>query len=684
MSSSLRFRQVHLDFHNARDIPDVGADFDADDFAETAARAGVDSMTVFAKCHHGFSYYPTSVGTRHPSLEFDLLGQQIEALHERGIKAPIYVSVMWDDLAGELHGDWVITRPDGQTLMRPPLSDHSPLNAQIGWTTLDVATGYGDYVRAQVAELIDRYPIDGFFFDIVWVDPNFSAAGQRRLREAGVPLDDEDGVRAHAKAELGDFMNGLSKMVRDAAPEATIFYNGIVDADMAHSLPAQTHIEVESLPTSGALWGYTHYPLVARYARTLGKPILGLTGRFHRAWADFGGLKTSDQLEYECGTILAAGGAISIGDQLDPRGRLDPAVYRLVDTAFSRIRELEPWLTETSPVAQVAVLGATRREPHGSRTVLAHTTEVSGAAQVLLELGIEFDIVDPEAENLGEYRAVVLPDGHVPSGSAARRLNVARADGTHLILSGTAGVDPSSGAFVIAEPPVSPPQLAPTVPSYVRPSESADRHPEVATDYWYAFYGQAYKAEPLGTAKTSGALARARYTRSWEHFTSHAQAPVGEELDAPLIVYGDGATYLAAPLFSAYAEHDYWVYRALIDQVLDHALPHRSIRLVGPGWIETSLHRQDGAHGARRHIIHLTAYHPRRSPQPIPHVDESALTSGVQVELHVGNKEVSSVYLAPDHTSVDTVRRDRTLTIELPPIGTHTVVVVEYDEGARR
>ena len=39
---------------------------------------------------------------------------------------------------------------------------------------------------------------------------------------------------------------------------------------------------------------------------------------------------TQVQLDYECGTILAAGGRICVGDQLHPRGVLDPAVYRTV------------------------------------------------------------------------------------------------------------------------------------------------------------------------------------------------------------------------------------------------------------------------------------------------------------------------------------------------------------------
>ena len=33
----LPFRQIHLDFHTSEAIPDVGADFDPDEFAATLA-----------------------------------------------------------------------------------------------------------------------------------------------------------------------------------------------------------------------------------------------------------------------------------------------------------------------------------------------------------------------------------------------------------------------------------------------------------------------------------------------------------------------------------------------------------------------------------------------------------------------------------------------------------------------
>ncbi len=50
----LRFRQVHLDFHTSEHIAGVADDFDAEAFADTLAKAHVDSVTCFARCHHGW------------------------------------------------------------------------------------------------------------------------------------------------------------------------------------------------------------------------------------------------------------------------------------------------------------------------------------------------------------------------------------------------------------------------------------------------------------------------------------------------------------------------------------------------------------------------------------------------------------------------------------------------------
>src|SRR5580692_8845169 len=107
-------RQIHLDFHTSPFIPDVASEFDPKEFARTFRRAHVDSVTIFAKCHHGMSYYPTKVGTMHPALKGrDLLGEMIEALHREGIRCPIYTTVAWEEVVAHRFPAWRQLRRDG-------------------------------------------------------------------------------------------------------------------------------------------------------------------------------------------------------------------------------------------------------------------------------------------------------------------------------------------------------------------------------------------------------------------------------------------------------------------------------------------------------------------------------------------------------------------------------------------
>ena len=87
--SKIRYRQVHLDFHTSEYIPDIAADFDKEEFAKTLEEAHVDSITCFARCHHGWLYYPSKKFPEliHPGLKNkNFLLEQIEACHKRGIK----------------------------------------------------------------------------------------------------------------------------------------------------------------------------------------------------------------------------------------------------------------------------------------------------------------------------------------------------------------------------------------------------------------------------------------------------------------------------------------------------------------------------------------------------------------------------------------------------------------------
>ncbi len=693
-------RQVHLDFHTPANVGPIAEDFDAAGFAETMRAAHVGSVNVFARCHHGYSYYPTAVGTIHPGLGFDLLGRQIEALHAAGIRAVVYVTIGWDDLAAARMPDWVVVNKDGLPNARSPFTapsiagglspDDDPMAPR--WSLLDPSTAYGDYVCDQVREICSSYEIDGFWFDICLAVPNYSPWGLTQMAEAGVDAADEGAVQGFARERELAFLERVSRLVDELAPGAEVFFNGTMDAAMGETVGFQTHLDLESLATSPGLWGYLHYPIAARQARVYGLPFLGMTGRFHKSWADFGGLKTFDQLEYEAATIMAAGGGVFVGDQLHPSGVLDPAVYRLIGRVFERVERLEPWLQGVRSEADVAIVSAPRSEVFGGQPATAQSPEVEGAAQMFLESAVQFDIVDPGAD-LARYRLVVLPDGLVVGPALQSELEAHLARGGALLVSGTAGLGPD-GRFALDAIPVEYVGPAPTMPSYLRVDEWLAGSSELAADYDYVLYDRASVVRARGGATSHGRLSAALFERTWEHFFSHAQAPVGEPLGgtagAPLLVIGGRVGYLAAPLFRAYRDHDYWPYREVVMAAIRELIPQPLVRFDGPPWIEVSVLRQAGADGRSdaggtegppanpaRWIVHLVAYHPRRTMQSVPHVDRSWATAGVRLALRTGSAGAARCYLAPDRTPLPfTVEGDYT-SIELATVGTHTVLVVE-------
>ncbi|MBO7177324.1 MAG: beta-galactosidase, partial [Clostridia bacterium] len=108
----MRFRQVHLDFHTSEHIPDIGKQFDKRQFQEALKTSHVDSITVFSKCHHGWSYHPTKANRMHPNLSFDLLAAQIEAAHEIDVRTPVYISAGFDEKYAHEHPDHLMRRRD--------------------------------------------------------------------------------------------------------------------------------------------------------------------------------------------------------------------------------------------------------------------------------------------------------------------------------------------------------------------------------------------------------------------------------------------------------------------------------------------------------------------------------------------------------------------------------------------
>ncbi len=547
-------RQVHLDFHTSPLIPDVASEFDADTFAEAFAGAHVNSVTVFARCHHGLCYYPAQHGTAHPALGGrDLLGEQIEALHRKGIRAPIYTSVAWDEVMAARHPEWRQLKRDGSFAHWPGKPGE--------WKFLNfLDPAYQDFLEAHVREVIGRYgkEVDGLFFDIVFFhgDACWSEAG-RRFREArGLMADDPATQARFHSAGTEAFARKFTEIVRGLTPpETTVFHNSIhpISTDTSvgarTAYPWMTHFEIESLPSGP--WGYHHFPRVARAISHWGSPWLGMTGRFQRAWGDFGGIKPQAALEYECFRTQALGGANSVGDQLPPRGRLEPDIYTLIGNVYAQCAEAEDFYAGSVAAPQFASVCSY----YPGRDSAESSQSDEGAMLMAADVHRDVAMVD-ERSDLRPYDLVQLPDSVVITPQLGERLRAYYADGGKLLLSGRSGFD-AAGKWALDFLPLefSEDGTARPVPKY--------------PTYWRAreecadILGRADRVCYLpGVLVTAGAGTRVLvervlpfFQRTDVTFCSHVQAPPMAEADAsPAVVMGERFVYFADPIFREFRE----------------------------------------------------------------------------------------------------------------------------------
>jgi hypothetical protein len=591
----LRYRQIHLDFHTSEHIPAVGADFDPADFVTTLKQANVDSITVFAKCHHGWSYYPTKVGKPHPQLARpDLMGDMVKALKAADIESPIYISVQWDELTAREHPEWRVMSATNQYHHALPQDPSAGKNLSPAWHTICLNhQGFRQYILDQAREVASSYATEGLFFDIILTPDCVCAACIARMLANGLDPENPLDRLKNDEAVNEQFRQETSSALFREFPGLRIFYNcGHIHKQGPQRFSTYTHLELESLPTGG--WGYDHFPSSARYAATLGFDFLAHTGKFHTSWGEFGGFKQPEALDYECAQMVALGSKCLVGDQLHPSGAINHDTYASIAPAYARIAKLEPYLEGARQVSEVAILSAEHFNPAGGRN---HHSD-DGAAQVLAELKRPFDVIDGFASFDG-YKVLILPD-EIPVGpDLAARFKAFVAGGGRIIASWHSGLG-EDGQFAIdagisrGDAPVA------FKPSYVRASKGLD---PAMTATPFVMYDTA-EAITAREAHVLAELYPSYFNRTYQHFSSHQQTP-DDPAAAPLgaaVTEHRGVAYIAFPVFRLYRAMGQPLYKYIVRGLLDLFLPEPALRTDLPSAGRASLTFQAKQN---RHILHL-------------------------------------------------------------------------------
>lgn len=665
----LSLRQVHLDFHTSEAIEDVAGSFDPKKFAWRLKEAHIDSVTCFTRCHHGWLYYDSKRFPEriHPHLQQrDLFGLQLEACHREGINVVGYLPLQWDHLAAEQHPEWIVVDSEGRQ------NGNGPFEAGF-YRGLCLNTNYVDYVKEQVKEVLEGYTVDGLFLDIINTRECCCTACRRDMLSLGLNPSDREERKTFTHKMQTEFTLDMSSFIRELAGDISIFYNySHLRTSHRDNLSSFSHLELESLPTGG--WGYWDFPVTVRYARPLGLPVLGMTGKFHTSWGDFQSLKHRHALEYECFRSLAFTSGCSIGDQLPPSGELSNSTYELIGTVYKEIEKKEEWCKGAIAVSQIGVISPDRFEGTDRGGI---SEDIRGCTRMLTELSYQFDIID-ELAVFQDYKLLILPDHVILTETLERKLQEYLSTGGKVI-----------GSYRSAMKRKGSGRLAPV---YMLDELSVQNEEEYDVDFLipeaynsqelcgqsHVLYMAALPSEVSKELEVLNWSEGPYFKRSWKHFCSHRHAPDSGELVYPAVIRKKESIHLMHPVFTIYDKYDaYWL-RTLVDDLLQLLLGYRQCRHDGPSTVVMTMNEQQQKN---RYILHLLHYIPERRGSEFDTVSDIIPLYKLNVEVCV-EKRPGLVKLVPEEKefafhSVKTGEGSYMLSFEVPQIIGHQMVVIE-------
>lgn len=653
----MRFRQVHLDFHTSEHIEDIGKKFDKKQFQTALKKGHINSITLFSKCHHGWAYHPSKANEIHPHLDFDLLGAQIQAAHEIGVKTPIYLSAGLDEKMAHRHPEWLVRNLDESTTWAKDFTEP-------GYHKMCMSSPYLDYLVKQIEEVCKNYDADGIFLDIAGVQPCYCQNCIAEREELGLNPYDENDVLKHAETVYKRYAEKTRAAVDKYKPNLPLFHNGgHIRQGRRDLVNYNTHLELESLPTGG--WGYDHFPFSARYCQGLGVDYLGMTGKFHGSWGEFGGFKHPNALRFEVALAAANGAKCSVGDQLSPSGEMDMVTYDLIGSAYSELEEKEEWLDNVESVADIAIISP---EAYVGDLSTGQMTKVddsgSGVCRIMLEGKYLFDVIDFESD-LSKYKVIILPDVIRADIDFAKHLREFCDCGGKVLATGKSALYENSNEFClnlgaewIKENPYK--------PDYFRPLEKI----KDMGDTGYIMYGNGEKIRCIGNEL--GIRENPYFNRTRAHFCSHQHTPNSCEYGGTGMTEGKDGIYIAWNIFADYAQSGELHLKQMaifaLDRLLDTA---KTLKTNLPAQGIVTLMKQND-----RLICHLLYASPVKRGNGIEVIEDIVPIYNVELAIKT-DKKINKVYLAPQKEDIDFTYENGYISVKLDKIECHQMVVFE-------
>ncbi|BFP40142.1 hypothetical protein FGF1_09870 [Flavobacteriaceae bacterium GF1] len=655
-------RQIHLDFHTSEKIDSIGFKFDKKQFQSALQKGNVNAINIFAKGHHGWSYYPTKIGNMHPNLNFDLLKAQIEACREIGVEVFAYFTVGWSSSEAIAHPEWAVVRKDGSNDYRDMKKNLSPNESFRGWEYLEPSGPYAELIYAQTEELIKNYDIDGIWYDIHQAEKNnFNGWSLRDYAKRGININDSVQVQIRTNEKYKEFYQRTGEIIKKYKPNATIYYNGTTRTYNTRNVQDfkygfykyNTKHDLEDLPT--AWGGYDIFPWRSKYFANTGKDIVAMSGKFHKAWGEFGGFKHKDALLYEAASMVAFGAAANIGDQLHPSGEMDMATYENIGYAYDYVKQIENYGVGAQHLARTGLY------------IGEDLTAIEGIVGMLLEKQVNFNVVNT-LDDWSEIETLVITSGGVLERDIPK-IEAFAANGGKIIALG-------EGVFTNGQP------IIDIGADYVG-NANYDIDYTVANDLVsdglvtspFLNYTAALRVRPREGTEILATIREPYFSRTIEHYSSHNNTP--NRLDTalhPAVIRNGNIIFIAHDLDRQYAKEGARIHRDLFFNALQllREKPLVTTKMPSMGRINL-LHQPE----LKRYVVHLMYASPIQRGS-VRVIEDLVSLYDVPLEIDLPEK-VTAVYLVPSGELLETKTDKGKLKLTVPKLECHTAVVFEYE-----
>lgn len=657
------FLLLHYDHpYSLADTPPSLTGFDPDQVRRLLGRVRPDAVQYTAKGAHGYVPYLSQFGNHLPALDEgfrpDILGQYREVTRDLGIRFIVAYSGLIDTQAANVRPDWQRVTAGGSPYPNRALCPHS---------------GYvEELMLPQLEEIVERCDPDGVWTDgDNWtVSPCYCSACESEyqlLHSRSAPTDRRDPwwpewLEFH-RDSFRRYLERVGRFLRERKDGLVYTSNGAFathQPELAHSGPQRLTWDV----SPG--FAVRQASLEARFMGSNSEPFDLMTWNRCSPRPQAGGRlqalpaypKSFEHLAQDGAAILANGGRWCIG--MNPYGddALPEAEHAVVAEAAEWARARQPWCHDTDSAAYVAVLhsAATHQKAgNGLYDPGPSLDRIRGAHQALLELHHPHDILSEQAlpALLHCYRVLIVPEQIALPYAVDAQIEEWVRGGGRLIASGRVS-----------------PRIIEDIPTFALEEVVGVRWTGRHEEHGYILH----RGLPLQIAAPVYHMALSD-AETVTPFLSSGHEIRMEESGHPAVTrcgFGEGeAYYIAADFFAAYHRCQYPGLRDLLGDVLERVLPQPPLITTAPPTLEVALRSRPG-----ETLVHFVNHAPGKSlAQNSAFIESVPPSPPFSVTLAVGEKPLG-VRLQPDDVQPEWSFSEGTLTVFVPPVHLHSVLVV--------